>query len=230
MKKFISMIFTSILVLSLVGCGSAKSSSNSIANAANKEESNQAGVIESEKSDASDANISGMDLSETTDSNGKTIVVYFSASGNTKRVAELTASELGADLFEIEPAKPYTAEDLNWMDRNSRVCKEHDDASLQDIELVTAQIPDWDEYDTVIIGYPLWWREAAWPINNFIKSNDFTGKTVVPFCTSTSSGFGDSGKNLEKMAGSGNWLDGQRFSEHESDESVIEWVQSLDLE
>ena len=209
MKKFISMIFTSILVISLVGCGSAKSSSNSIANAANKEESNQAGVIES---------------------NGKTIVVYFSASGNTKRVAELTASELGADLFEIEPAKPYTAEDLNWMDRNSRVCKEHDDESLQDIELVTAHIPDWDEYDTVIIGYPLWWREAAWPINNFIKSNDFTGKTVVPFCTSTSSGFGDSGKNLEKMAGSGNWLDGQRFSEHESDESVIEWVQSLDLE
>lgn len=209
MKKFISMIFTSILVLSLVGCGSAKSSSNSTANVANKEESNQAGVIES---------------------NGKTIVVYFSASGNTKRVAELTASELGADLFEIEPAEPYTAEDLNWMDRNSRVCKEHDDESLQDIELVTAQIPDWDEYDTVIIGYPLWWREAAWPINNFIKSNDFTGKTVVPFCTSTSSGFGDSGKNLEKMAGAGNWLDGQRFSEHESDESVIEWVQSLDLE
>lgn len=209
MKKFISMIFTSILVLSLVGCGSAKSSSNSTANVANKEESNQAGVIES---------------------NGKTIVVYFSASGNTKMVAELTASELGADLFEIEPAEPYTAEDLNWMDRNSRVCKEHDDESLQDIELVTAQIPDWDEYDTVIIGYPLWWREAAWPINNFIKSNDFTGKTVVPFCTSTSSGFGDSGKNLEKMAGSGNWLDGQRFSEHESDESVIEWVQSLDLE
>lgn len=209
MKKFISMIFTSILVLSLVGCGSAKSSSNSTANVANKEESNQAGVIES---------------------NGKTIVVYFSASGNTKRVAELTASELGADLFEIEPAEPYTAEDLNWMDRNSRVCKEHDDESLQDIELVTAQIPDWDEYDTVIIGYPLWWREAAWPINNFIKSNDFTGKIVVPFCTSTSSGFGDSGKNLEKMAGSGNWLDGQRFSEHESDESVIEWVQSLDLE
>ena len=209
MKKFISMIFTSILVLSLVGCGIAKSSSNSTANAANKEESNQAGVIES---------------------NGKTIVVYFSASGNTKRVAELTASELGADLFEIEPAEPYTAEDLNWMDRNSRVCKEHDDESLQDIELVTAQIPDWDEYDTVIIGYPLWWREAAWPINNFIKSNDFTGKIVVPFCTSTSSGFGDSGKNLEKMAGSGNWLDGQRFSEHESDESVIEWVQSLDLE
>ena len=209
MKKFISMIFTSILVLSLVGCGSAKSSSNSTANAANKEESNQAGVIES---------------------NGKTIVVYFSASGNTKRVAELTASELGADLFEIEPAEPYTAEDLNWMDRNSRVCKEHDDESLQDIELVTAQIPDWDEYDTVIIGYPIWWREAAWPINNFIKSNDFTGKTVVPFCTSTSSGFGDSGKNLEKMAGSGNWPDGQRFSEHESDESVIEWVQSLDLE
>ena len=203
------MIFTSILVLSLVGCGSAKSSSNSTANAANKEESNQAGVIES---------------------NGKTIVVYFSASGNTKRVAELTASELGADLFEIEPAEPYTAEDLNWMDRNSRVCKEHDDESLQDIELVTAQIPDWDEYDTVIIGYPIWWREAAWPINNFIKSNDFTGKTVVPFCTSTSSGFGDSGKNLEKMAGSGNWPDGQRFSEHESDESVIEWVQSLDLE
>lgn len=205
MKKIISLILIGIMTLSLAGCGSTNINANN--------------TVEQDNDNA-----------ETNDLRGKTLVVYFSASGNTKRVAELVASELSADLFEIVPAKPYTDDDLNWMNRSSRVCKEHDDESLQNIELVTTEVPNWDEYDNVVIGYPLWWREAAWPVNNFIKGNDFTGKAVIPFCTSTSSGFGNSGKLLEEMAGAGDWLDGIRFSENESDDSIIEWAQGLDLE
>ena len=161
---------------------------------------------------------------------GKAIVVYYSGSGNTKRVAEYVADELKADTFELVPTQPYSDADLNWRDRDSRVNKEHDDVSLQDIELVSTEAPNWNEYDVVLFGYPIWWREAAWVVNNFIKDNDFTGKTVVPFCTSASSGLGSSGTNLEKMAGTGNWLEGKRFNEKPGESSVREWVRGLDLE
>ena len=161
---------------------------------------------------------------------GKALVVYYSASGNTGRVAGFVADELKADTFELVPVEPYSDADLNWRDRSSRVNKEHDDASLQDIALVSTEVPNWDDYDVVLFGYPIWWREASWVVNNFIKNNDFTGKTVIPFCTSTSSGLGDSGTNLEKMAGTGAWLEGRRFSENPSEDSVREWVRGLDLE
>ena len=160
---------------------------------------------------------------------GKTIVVYFSGSGNTKRVAGFVADELNADAFELVPVTPYTAADLNWRDRSSRVNKEHDDPSLQNIELAATEVPNWSEYDTVLFGYPIWWREASWVVNSFIKNNDFTGKKVVPFCTSTSSGLGDSGTNLEKMAGTGNWLEGIRFSEMPDENSVREWARGLNI-
>ena len=160
---------------------------------------------------------------------GKTIVVYFSGSGNTKRVAGFVADELNADAFELVPVTPYTAADLNWRDRSSRVNMEHDDPSLQNIELAATEVPDWSEYDTVLFGYPIWWREASWVVNSFIKNNDFTGKKVVPFCTSTSSGLGDSGTNLEKMAGTGNWLEGIRFSELPDENYVREWARGLNI-
>ena len=111
---------------------------------------------------------------------GKTIVVYFSGSGNTKRVAGFVADELNADAFELVPVTPYTAADLNWRDRSSRVNMEHDDPSLQNIELAATEVPDWSEYDTVLFGYPIWWREASWVVNSFIKNNDFTGKKSFP--------------------------------------------------
>jgi len=161
---------------------------------------------------------------------GNTLVVYYSASGNTGRVAEYVADELGADTFEIIPVNVYSDEDLNWRDRSSRVNQEHNDTSLQDIELVSTQVPNWSEYDVVLIGYPIWWREASWVENNFIKNNDFTGKTVIPFCTSTSSGLGDSGIHLAEMAGTGTWLEGIRFTENPSEDSVREWVRGLDPE
>lgn len=99
--------------------------------------------------------------------------------------------------------------DLNYSDKNSRVSREHDDESLRDVALVSAEVPDWDSYDTVFIGYPIWWGGAAWPMNGFMTANDFTGKTVIPFATAASSGMGDSGTDLAKLAGTGDWLDGQ---------------------
>lgn len=151
---------------------------------------------------------------------GKVLVVYYSASGSTKRVAEEIAKNLDADLFEITPKDKYTSDDLNWSDNNSRVSKEHNDESLRKVELTTTNVNGWEEYETVLIGYPIWWGIAAWPVDTFVTSNVFTGKTVIPFCTSVSSGLGQSGKLLEIEAKGGNWLEGYRFSSNASDSEI----------
>lgn len=121
----------------------------------------------------------------------------------------------------------YTSDDLNWSNDNSRVSGEHDNESLRDVKLKNTKVNNWEEFDTVLIGYPIWWGIAAWPINNFVKDNNFDGKTVIPFCTSSSSGLGQSGKILEQIAGSGNWQDGQRFSSSASDSDIQKWTDSL---
>ena len=133
------------------------------------------------------------------------------------------------DLFEITPVDPYTSDDLNWTDDNSRVSVEHNDESKRDVPLTKTTPDHWADYDTVFIGYPIWWGIAAWPVNNFVKGNDFSGKTVIPFCTSTSSGLGQSGDLLANMAGTGNWQDGERFSSGASSSKVESWVNGLDL-
>lgn len=160
---------------------------------------------------------------------GKTLVVYFSATGNTERVAEMIAEATGSDLFELEPADPYTDEDLNYNDDNSRVSQEHADESLRNVELVAATVEGFDEYENIFVGYPVWWGIAAWPVNTFIEANDFTGKTVIPFCTSASSGLGESGELLAELAGTGEWLEGMRFRSGASEEDVVAWVESLGL-
>ena len=160
---------------------------------------------------------------------GKTLVVYFSATGNTERVAEMIAETTGGDLFELEPADPYTDEDLNYNDENSRVSQEYADESLRNVELAAATVDGFDEYETVFIGYPVWWGIAAWPVNTFIEANDFTGKTVIPFCTSASSGLGESGELLAELAGTGDWQEGMRFRSSVSEEDVTAWVESLGL-
>lgn len=160
----------------------------------------------------------------------KILVVYYSATGNTKDVAEKIAKITDGDLFAIEPKASYTEEDLDWTNDDSRVSREHDDESLRDVELVSASVENWDSYDTVYIGYPIWWGIAAWPVDNFVKNNDFTGKTVIPFCTSASSGLGDSGKLLEEMAGTGDWKEGERFRGGASESDIRSWVDSLGLQ
>ncbi len=211
MKKLTVLLLSVVLVLvlSLAACGSA----NKPASAATQTETS-----------ASSENESAASL-ET----GKTLVVYYSASGNTKRVAEDIAEAAEADLFEIVPGEVYTSDDLNWTNPNSRVSREHDDESLRDVSLTTTEVENWEDYDTVFIGYPIWWGIAAWPVDNFVKDNDFTGKTVIPFATSSTSGMGQSGTLLADMAGTGDWQEGQRFSSGVSDKDVQSWVKGLGL-
>lgn len=164
---------------------------------------------------------------ETSSSGTKTLVVYYSAQSHTKAVSEKIAENLNADIFEIVPEEIYTSEDLDWTNSNSRVSKEHDDESLRDVKLQKEKVDNWEDYDTVLIGYPIWWGIAAWPVDTFVKANDFNGKKVIPFCTSTSSGLGQSGKLLEEEANGGNWLEGYRFRSNPSDSDIKNWTDKI---
>lgn len=157
------------------------------------------------------------------------LVVYYSVSGNTERVAKDIANAAGADIFEIVPTEVYTDDDLNWTNSDSRVSREHDDESLRDVPLTTTTVENWDSYDTVFIGYPIWWGIATWPVDNFVKDNDFSGKTVIPFATSASSGMGQSGELLADMAGTGDWQKGHRFSSGASADDAESWIKELGL-
>ena len=157
---------------------------------------------------------------QNTGDEGKTLVVYYSATGNTEGVANKLAENLGADIFEIVPVQEYSSDDLDWTNSNSRVSREHEDESLRSVELQSTTVDNWEDYDTVLIGYPIWWGIAAWPVDTFVKANDFNGKTVIPFCTSTSSGLGESGELLAEEANGGNWLEGHRFRENPSDSDI----------
>lgn len=164
-----------------------------------------------------------------TSANSKTLVVYYSAQTHTRRVAERVAKNLNADIFEIVPVDVYSEDDLNWTNSNSRVSKEHNDESLRDIKLKSTNVPNWEDYDTVILGYPIWWAIAAWPTDTFVKANDFTEKTVIPFCTSYSSGVGQSDKLLKNEANGGDWKSGQRFYQDVDLSEVDKWTNGLGL-
>ena len=225
MKKLTALLLSVVLVLSLAACGSANKPASSTTQPETSAPAEQPATEPSESSSTAPAESEP----ETQPETGKTLVVYYSASGNTERVAKDIAEAAGADLFEIVPTEVYTSEDLNWTNPDSRVSREHDDESLRDVPLTTTEVPDWDSYDTVFICYPIWWGIAAWPVDTFVKNNDFTGKTVIPFATSTSSGMGQSGSLLADMAGTGEWQEGQRFSSGVSSDDVQSWVNGLGL-
>lgn len=205
--------------LALVGCAGQQQSSSQGQSSSSSQAASSASSSESSSAPASPSPIA----------QGNVLVAYFSASGNTERVAQQIASDLGADTFAITPAEPYTSEDLNWNQEGSRVNIEHENESARDIELTQVTPDGWDGYDTVFIGYPIWWGIAAWPVDGFVSGNNFDGKTVIPFCTSTSSGLGQSADLLEQMANGGTWLEGMRFSGSASATDVSEWVNSLAL-
>ena len=158
---------------------------------------------------------------------GKVLVVYFSQTGTTEGVAKIIARETNADLVKLEVKNAYTSDDLNWTDKNSRVNREHDNPNSRNVELKNAVIPNFASYDTVFIGYPIWWREASWVLDDFVKKNDFTEKTVIPFGTSMSTGDGTSGDRLKKLTKTGNWIAGQRFSSSYNETEVVNWVKGL---
>lgn len=218
MKKLISILLLGIFVSGLlVGCSSSSS---------DKKNGAATSIKESKKENVNSFNKTNAQNGK----KGKTLIVYYSATGNTKKVAKEIAKKTNGVLFELQPAKKYTTEDLDYNNPKSRVCKEHDHVNLQDVKLSETTVKDFKKAKVVILGYPIWWGKAAWPVNNFVKNNDFTGKTVIPFCTSASSEIGDSGKKLSQMAGTGKWQEGKRFSSDASEEEIQDWIKSLNLE
>ena len=199
-KRFGKVILNAVILLGFMACGNNVSAVN------NKKSENS----DNGKKDKS-----------------KVLVVYYSQTGTTEGVAKIIARETNADLVKLEVKNEYTSDDLNWTDKNSRVNREHDNPNSRNVELKNAVIPDFSSYDTIFIGYPIWWREASWVLDDFVKKNDFTGKTVIPFGTSMSTGDGTSGNRLKKLTKTGNWVDGQRFSSSYNESEVVDWVKSL---
>ena len=209
MKRLLSLLIAGVMTVGLFsGCGTAEKepSSSGTAQTAQTNQTAQ-GTNEAVKE--------------------KILVVYYSATGTTEKVAGMIADAVGGALFELEPVQAYTAEDLDWTNSGSRVSREHENEAERDVELVAATVDDFQDVSVIYLGYPVWWGIAAWPVNNFVKNNDFSGKTVIPFCTSASSGIGDSGRLLSEMAGTGNWLEGKRFSSGTSAAEVREWLEGL---
>ena len=218
MKKLISILAAGTMTMGLLaGCGSSSEST---------EEDTSGQAAQEDSADEGSTDAAASDEAETSGS-GNVLIAYYSATGNTEAVANMIADATGGDLFELEPTEPYTDDDLNWSDDNSRVSQEHENEDQRDVELVSTTPENWDSYDTVFIGYPIWWGIAAWPVDGFVKSNDFSGKTVIPFCTSSSSDIGQSGKLLADMAKTGKWQEGQRFSSNASESEIRDWLSGL---
>lgn len=200
MKKLMTILLSAVMILGLTACGSTAPAKQDAPAAAQKEAAAKP---------------------------GKTLVVYYSASGVTKKVATYIAAETKADLFEVKPDPVYSSADLDYRDANSRVSKEHN-TKERNVKLVADTAPDFKAYDTVFIGYPIWWGIAAWPVDTFVKANDFNGKKVITFATAASSGFGNSGRLLKEMGKGGTWIDGVCF--HGANENEVKtWIKKLSL-
>ena len=223
MKRTLSLLLSLVMVLSLTACGGNGNSSSQASSSApgssaaessvaeNSSESSReepSSEISSEAPSSSTVN-SEAPVDETA-SDSSVLVVYYSATGNTEEAANYIAQATGGDLFELEGDFPYQY-------------------GQHDVELVADTVDNWDQYDTVFIGYPIWWGIAAWPVDGFVEVNDFTGKTVIPFCTSSSSSLGESGQLLAELAGTGDWQEGMRFRSGVSEEDVQSWIADLGL-
>lgn len=210
-KSTAAVMLTLLLVLLLSSCGTAAPAATMSGAAA-------------ASSDAVSLSAAGQ-TGETTAST--ILVVYFSATGTTKSVAQKLAAQAGADLFEIVPEKPYTSSDLDYNDNSSRSTLEMKDATSRP-GIAGGQI-SLDGYDTVFIGYPIWWGEAPRILSTFIEGRDLSGKTIIPFCTSSVSGIADSGAKLAGLASGGNWLEGRRFDANTTQAELAEWVKGLGI-
>ena len=211
MKKAMALILSMMMAMGLTACSGDNGSSQS---AGGSQASGSSSAVQSEETNGAASNV---------------LVVYYSATGNTEEAAGYIAELTGGDLFELEPTDPYTDADLNYGDPDSRVSREYADESLRDVALVADTVENWEDYDTVFVGYPIWWGIAAWPVDTFVEANDFTGKTMIPFCTSASSGLGQSGELLAELAGTGDWQEGTRFRSSVSEDDVRTWLDELGL-
>lgn len=225
MKKIRACILTFFIILSFAACAgnrqpSAEDVSNTVSNT--QAESLPSGGTEQQTNDQEDAVNNDSTASEV-----KVLVAYFSATNTTKGVAEKLAGQVGADLYEIVPENPYTDADLNYNDNNSRTTIEMNDPDVR--PAISGSMENMEQYEVIFLGYPIWWGEAPRIINTFVESYDFSGKTIIPFCTSGGSGMGSSAANLHSAAGDAEWMDGRRFSGSVSEDELAEWVAGLNL-
>ena len=232
MKKAFALIITLCMTLALASCGTQSNDPSLISEgiptaSGNTGESNQMNtpLFGTETPDAGTPNEESNIPEENTGS--KVLVAYFSCTGNTQGLAEKIASALDADLYEIVPEEPYTDADLDYNNSSSRSTKEQNDDSCR--PAISGSMDNIDNYDTVIIGYPIWWGQAPKIISTFLESYNFNGKTIIPFCTSGSSGIGSSATNLHILTSGAAWFDGQRFSGNTSRSTVENWVNGLGL-
>ena len=211
MKKILSIIMTVLLCAALTACGDQPQT----------ETKEMPAATEGQEESAENTNAEV----DNTAAHPDVLVAYFSATGTTKKVAEKIAAITGGDLYEIVPAEPYSDADLNWNDRNSRSTKEQNDKNVRP-EIGSAEI-SMEGYTTVYLGFPIWWGEEPRILDTFVEKYSFEGITVIPFCTSGSSGIGRSGPNMEALAGNGTWLQGKRFGGNASDADVQSWIEGL---
>lgn len=242
MKKITLILLAFVMILSHAACAGGNETSGDVGNtdpSQNVTDETQteddAGVPSetgseneqpSEMPDANDDNSASEPDDESEGS--KILVAYFSATNNTEGVAQKLADGLGADLYEITPEQPYTDEDLDYGNSKSRSSVEMDDPNAR--PAISGSVENMEQYDVVFIGYPIWWGEAPRIMSTFVESYDFSGKTLVAFCTSASSGFGSSDSALKSATGSATWLDGHRFSASASAEDVLAWANGLEID
>ncbi len=208
MRKILLILLTLCLAIGLAACGGGSSSDETA-------ETDTGSVATEEPTSETEGNNSG---------NG-TLVVYFSVTGNTRGVAEKIADITGADVYEIKAAEEYTDEDIDYNNEDSRTTHEQNDSSARP-EIGSEQL-SLEGYQTIYIGYPIWWGQEPRIMDTFAESYDFDGITMIPFCTSGSSDIGESGQNLADLAGSGNWLEGKRFDGGASEDEVRTWIDGL---
>lgn len=220
MKKIMSLLTTLTLVICLAGCGSSAPAVESSETTTSDSQITDASEKESES-----ASTSATESDTEIETGSKTLVVYFSATGTTKGIAESIADITGADLYEITAAVPYTDDDRDWTNSDSRCSIEQNDTSVR--PEIGSETISLEGYSTVYIGYPIWFAQEPRIMDTFVESYDFTGITVIPFCTSGSSGIGQSGQNLADNAGSGNWIEGMRFAGDASEDEIKEWIDSI---
>lgn len=243
MKKITVILLSMLMILSFAACGnfgSGEGQSSAGGNPADKKADNEESVnvpenqpegietsevqLESgENSEGQQAGEENADAQET-----KVLVAYFSATNTTKGVAEHIANGLNADIYEIVSEEPYTIADLNYNDNNSRTTIEMNDPDAR--PSISGSVEDMGQYDIVFIGYPIWWGEAPRIVSTFMESYDFSGKTIVPFCTSGGSGMGSSATNLEQLTDGADWLSGKRLHGSDSQDTVMEWINGLGLD
>lgn len=229
MKRLIPILTTLTLLLGLAACGQAGTQSNPDQSQTQQEGTSSVGEPSAPDQSTSPASSTpGAGKSDEETAEGGVLVAYFSATGNTEDIAQHLQSILDANLYEIVPEVPYTDEDLNYSNDSCRANQEQNDPAARPAITGTLEHPE--NYDVVFLGYPIWWGQAPKVIYTFLESYDFGDATIVPFCTSGSSGIGSSADGLQELTENARWLDGQRFSSGADQDEVAQWVDSLGLD